>query len=138
MSAKDKLQLALNAAQKNGIPIKPGGAAFDWTGPDKEKPLYCSGFGALILFYNLRDFPNLDGGIAREGWFKALADHLGVNGWWLWRFYCGFEIGQIVYVKTDKNTKTNICVTDEKGKKIYLKPDELSKEFIKMRKKYNR
>ncbi|KKN58911.1 hypothetical protein LCGC14_0547130 [marine sediment metagenome] len=133
MKPLDKIDVALRSIKAKNITIKPGPAAFDWTGPDSNVPLFCSGFGALILFYELRGFPNESGGVARLGWLKVLADKLSVSEWWLRRFYCGFELGRIVYIKT--STKTNLFYFDAKRRKHYMKEDTVSKESIKLRKR---
>lgn len=130
----EKVEAALIAAKRKGIKISAGAAAFDWSGSDNNVPITCSGFGALILFYNLRDTPNLLG-VAREGWLKTLGEKLGVTGWWLRRFYCGFELGRLVHVKT--SNKTSMYLIDAKGKKSYYKEDDVSKASIKLMKRYS-
>ena len=133
MKPLEKVEEAIRAARDKDIKIIPGPAAFDWTGPDPNVPLYCSGMGSLILFYNLRDFPNESGSVARSGWLKELCNKLSINKWWLRRFYCGFELGRIVYIKT--STKTDLFYFDAKRKKHYMKEDDVSQEAIKLRKR---
>lgn len=133
----DKVEAALKAAKEKGIDIAAGSAAFDWTGIDKNLvPRTCSGFGSLILFYKLRDFPNLSGSVARKGWLRTLSKELDVTGWWLRRFYCGFELGRVVHVKT--SNKTSMFLIDAKGKKHYYKEDDVSRASIKLMKRYSK
>lgn len=135
MKPLEKVEAALRAAKTKGIQINAGPAAFDWTGPNESIPKTCSGFGALILYYDLRDYPNPPGLVGRVGWWDALKENLDVTGWWLRRFYCGFELGRVVLVKTTNKTKT--WLVDAKGKKHFYKEDDVSKEANKLRKRYS-
>lgn len=131
--ALEKVEAALKQVKSRGVEIAPGAAAFWWKGNVPEK---ASGFGALILYYKLREYPNPPGYIARVGWWNDLKEALGVTGWWLRRFYCGFELGRVVLVKTEN--KTNVFLVDSKGKKHYYKEDDVSKAAMKLRKKYSK
>jgi hypothetical protein len=53
MNSIEKFEDALRTAKDKGITIHPGPAAFNWVGSDNVTPIYCSGFGALILYYNV-------------------------------------------------------------------------------------
>ena len=133
MNALEKVEEALRVAKNKGIKISPGPAAFDWAHSDGIVPITCSGIGALILYYNLRRDSN---SLACDNWTTILAEKLGINGWWMRRFYCGFELGFSVYVRT-KN-KTDMYLFDTKGTRHYYTEDDVSKVLIKLRKKWTK
>jgi hypothetical protein len=96
---------------------------------------------AFIPHLKERDFCRLrlktdQNSLACEKWPHILAEKLVVNGWWLRRLYCGFELGNAIYARTE--TKTNMYLFDDKGTRHYYKEDDLSKSLIKLRKKYTK
>ncbi len=132
---KALIEKALKAAQEKGIKIQPGPAAFHWI---EGSPSSCSAFGALILHLNLRDLDKDPGPdmIARAGWWQEVCNYLGVNGWWLRRFYCGFELDRLVHTLTDKSKNYKFWTVNEKGRKLYYIEDSVSIAAKKMRKTY--
>ena len=133
MNPLEKFEEALRTAHSKGIKIHPGPAAFNWCGSDNITPVYCSGIGALILYYDLKTDQNT---LASPVWTTTLTEKLGVNGWWMRRLYCGFELGCSVYARTE--TKTNMYLFDDKGTRHYYKEDDVSKAVIRLRKKYTK
>lgn len=127
----DKIQEILENTKTNNIKIVPGSAAFYY---ENSIITECSGTGALILFFKLKDDSKFN--LAKPGWQNELVKNLKVDTWWLRRFYCGFELGRSVY--TDTTNKTDIYWIDAKGKKHYLKIDPLTLQLIKLRNKYTK
>lgn len=102
----------------DGIAIRCG-ATFDWTDSSKPIPLRCTppsacnATGAILWAAGEADRPNQ---------MKTLGRLLGVDSWWLYRFWMGF------------NQNHQLMVIDQNDKIIGV--EEVSKLGIRLAKKY--
>jgi len=139
-SREKLIREALDSAIAQGIKIWPG-AAFDWTdrppgvtfekfevpGPSGPLPSACNVLGALELVVGR----TRDSG--HEGFYEKAAKHLGVGTFWLHRLHIGFDLGvQFFFIVKDKKGKV---ARDKNGEPI-VKPDEVSRLGMKLRKQY--
>lgn len=111
------IENAILVAKQQGIEIVRN-PLFDWTGPDKSIPKACDSTGAVLLTLHLEKRP--------KGWIYSLADHLGVNSYWIWCFWHGWDHGHIILnpIKNDKNIITNWSEDD-----ISKNADKMAKRF---------
>lgn len=102
---EEVLREAIEKARGRGIVVNTG-AIFDWTepGPDgvpirnrSEAPSSCDATGAVLLMMGR---PGLT-----PGWMKALCDYMQVDGFWLWRFWMGWNRNYQVQVLVREGDK---------------------------------
>ena len=115
----EKIRLACQEAKKNGIEIARG-CSFNWTGPNKNKPLTCCALGAVLWQAGLVK------GSSNYQFMTDLQALLGVSESWISRFISGF----------DRNNQILINISKDKDKPKWKKDEvsasamQIAKEFV--------
>jgi len=121
MTIHDIIDQALHEAKQRGLVILRNGAMYSWCKPDStwsDTPTACCALGAVLIFHK-----KAKPGFSR-GWYKDLCDILGVDTYWFWRFWQGFNNGCPLKIIIQKD-----------GKDIEVE-DKVSKIGVKLAKKY--
>lgn len=141
MKAEDQIIEALEyIVNKTDIKlIRGGGAIFDWTklGTDKyrrvrpvasEMPTKCDALGAFLIFKNKQHLAGPNG--FDPGWSKEVAEMLGKNEMWIWKFNHGWDHGH----------ELNFEIQSEKDGKKHVKKetDKTSRWANRLARKYVR
>ena len=112
MKQEDLIREACIWAAEHGYQIRRG-CLFDWTKPGEdgipvrsEQPTACDATGAVLLKNGLGEKFSKEG--MYKGWVADLCKILDVDGFWLYRFWMGFDRNfQILIVVDEKHSKTD-------------------------------
>jgi hypothetical protein len=132
--AFDKVEEALRAAKAQGIRIVRV-PMFDWTdlGEDRSKPRACDATGAVLIQMGygkaVFDGKEYGSGVVRpKGWVVEMQNYLGVGVYWLYSFWLGWDQGRQI----------QIAETNDNGDIVGWKDEPVSKETIKLAKRWVR
>jgi hypothetical protein len=136
--AFDTVVKAIAEARARGIHIvrQP---MFDWIslGGDRSLPRACDATGAVLIqmgygksefTYSGRTDVYGTGEVRPKGWPLLVQNHLGVGVFWLWCFWMGWGY----------SNQMQVSVTNDNGDIVGWKDEEVSREAIKLAKKFCR
>ena len=140
-----KKQHAFQAFEQAVIEVRSTGVQivrqpmFDWTelGEDRSKPRACDATGAMLITMGYGKSSFTYGGQTEvygtgkdrpKQWPLLVQEHLGVGAFWLWCFWMGWGY----------NNQMQVPVTNDNGDIVGWKDEDVSREAIKMAKKFCR
>lgn len=107
------LREACQAMPARGIRLIRGGAWYEWNG--EPKIVAADAIGALILFHDKlpKTLDPLDlESMVRPGLSEVAQELLGVDRFWLYRFWMGYDRNYQILAITDKNVETRDDVSE--------------------------